>query len=234
MRIARLPLVLLPFVAIGMAALLALALAIVHEAHVRGAYQVWQENETFAAAALALLAALHAARPVYLQVRAQSVQAALDLLHRIEADTEACIDARKRLFHVRRAALNLAAALNGHAVSEGTATQELKDAIADFLSTSPRDLRVLAERPTITSDDQMKIQSMSFVLSIAQQVATDIQAQARGGVIATDVVERERAFLDTKLAGLFSLSTEIAEDLERQEDAMRARAQYLRNTADSF
>ena len=234
MRIARLPLILLPFVAIGIAALLGLAATMVHEAELRGAYQVWQENETFAAAAVALLAALHAARPVYLQVRAQSVQAALDLLHRIEADTEACIDARKRLFHVRRAAVNLAAAINGHAVSQGTATQELKDAIAEILTISPRDLRALGDRPTITTHDQMKIHSMSFVLSMAQQVAADIQAQARGDVIPTNVVERERAFLDTKLAGLFSLSSEIAEDLERQEDEMRARAQHLRNTADAF
>ena len=44
----------------------------------------------------------------------------------------------------------------------------------------------------------------------------------------------ERAFLCTKLAGLFSLSSEIAEDLERQEDEMRARAQQLRDAADSF
>ena len=234
MKIARIPLVWLPLIALAMAAVGALFMAMFGEAHVRGAYQVWQENETFAAAAVALLAAMYAARPVYLQVRAQSVQAALDLLHRIEADTEACIDARQRLFHVRRAAVNLAAAVNGHAVSQGTATQELKDAITEFLTISPRDLRALGDRPTITTDDQMKIHSMSFVLSIAQQVASEIQAQARGDVIATDVVERERAFLDTKLAGLFSLSSEIAEDLERQEDEMRARAQQLRDAADSF
>jgi type III secretory pathway component EscR len=83
MRIARPPLLLLPAVAIAVAVFITLlATALIGEAHMRGAYQVWQENETFAAACIALLAAMFAARPVYLQVQAQSVQAALDLLRR--------------------------------------------------------------------------------------------------------------------------------------------------------
>src|SRR3569623_3800210 len=112
MKIARLPLVWLPLIALALAALGALFAAMAGEARVRGAYQVWQENETVAAAAVALLASMYAARPVYLQVRAQAVQAALDLLHRIEADTEACIEARKMLFEVRRTAVALAGDIN--------------------------------------------------------------------------------------------------------------------------
>ena len=234
MRIARLPLVLLPFVAIGIAALLALGATMVHEAELRGAYQVWQENETFAAAALALLAALHAARPVYLQVRTQSVQAALDLLHRIEADTEACIEARKMLFEVRRTAVALAGDINAYAGNAPPSSQHLKESIAAFMATSPRQLRALAERPTINAADQEKIASMSFVLSIAQQIAADLAAEEEHGVIPRKAVEKECAFLSTKLTGLFALSSDIAEDLERQEEEMRARAQQLRDTADTF
>jgi hypothetical protein len=234
MRIARLPLVLLPFVAIGIAALLGLGATMVHEAQLRGAYQVWQENETFAAAAVALLAALHAARPVYLQVRAQSVQAALDLLHRIEADTEACIEARKMLFEVRRTAVALAGDVNAYIGNTPPASAQLKESIAAFLIVSPRELRALAERPTINAEDQEKIASTSFVLSIAQQVASDVAAEARDGIIPREAVEAERAFLSIKLAGLFQLSSEIAEDLEHQEEEMRGRAQHLRETADTF
>jgi len=59
-------------------------------------------------------------------------------------------------------------------------------------------------------------------------------AQERDGIIPREAVEAERAFLGTKLAGLFQISPEIAEDLERQEEEMRARAQQLRDAADSF
>jgi len=234
MKIARLPLVWLPVIALAIAALGALFATMAGEARVRGAYQVWQENETFAAAAVALLAAMYAARPVYLQVRAQSVQAALDLLHRIEADTEACIEARKMLFEVRRTAVALAGDINAYVGNAPPASAHLKETIAAFLVVSPRELRALAERPTINAEDQEKIASTSFVLSITQQVASDVAAQARDGVIPREAVEAERAFLSTKLAGLFTLSSEIAEDLERQEEEMRARAQHLRDEADAF
>ena len=58
MKIARLPLVWLPLIALALAALGALFAAMAGEARVRGAYQVWQENETLAAAAVAILAAM--------------------------------------------------------------------------------------------------------------------------------------------------------------------------------
>jgi hypothetical protein len=234
MKIARLPIVWLPVIALAIACLGAFATTMVEEARVRGAYQVWQENETFAAAAVALLAAMYAARPVYLQVRAQSVQAALDLLHRIEADTEACIDARKMLFEVRRTAVALSADINAYVGNAPPTSAHLKESIVAFLAVSPRHLRALAERPTINSKDQEKIASTSFVLSIAQQVAADMAEQAGGGDIQREAVEAERAFLGTKLAGLFTLSSEIAEDLEAQEEEMRARAQHLRDAADTF
>jgi hypothetical protein len=54
------------------------------------------------------------------------------------------------------------------------------------------------------------------------------------GAIAHDMVAQEREFLSSKLAGLFSLSSEIAEDLEGQEEFMRARAQQLRERADAL
>jgi hypothetical protein len=234
MRIARLPIVWLPLIALAMASLGALATAKIGEVHVRGAYRVWQENETFAAAAVALLAAMYAARPVYLQVRAQSVQAALDLLHRTEADTEACIEARKMLFEVRRTAVALAADIHAYVGNAPPSSQHLKESIAAFLVVSPRELHAFAERPTINSTDQEKIASASFVLSIAQQVAADVAAQEHDGLIPREAVEAERAFLGTKLAGLFQLSSEIAEDLEVQEEEMRGRAQQLRDAAEAF
>jgi hypothetical protein len=234
MKIARLPIVWLPVIALAIAALGALFAAMIGEARARGAYQVWQENETFAAAAVALLAAMYAARPVYLQVRAQSVQAALDLLHRIEADAEACIEARKMLFEVRRTAVALAADINAYVGNAPPSSAQLKESMAAFMVVSPRELRALGERPTINAADQEKIASTSFVLSIAQQVTQDMAALERDGTIPREAVEAERAFLSVKLAGLFQLSSEIAEDLERQEEEMRARAQHLRETADTF
>ena len=234
MKIARLPIVWLPVIALALAAIGALFAAMAGEVRVRGAYQVWQENETFAAAAVALLAAMYAARPVYLQVRAQSVQAALDLLHRLEADTEACIAARKMLFEVRRTAVALAGDVNAYIGNTPPASAQLKESIAAFLVVSPRELRALAERPTINAEDQEKLASTSIVLSIAQQVASDVAAEARDGIIPREAGEAERAFLSIKLAGLFQLSSEIAEDLEHQEEEMRGRAQHLRETADTF
>jgi hypothetical protein len=234
MKIARLPLIWLPVIAVSIAALGALFTAMIDQAYVRGAYQVWQENETFAAAAVALLAAMFAARPVYMQVRAQSVQAALDLLHRTEADTEACIDAYKRLSELRRVAVALAGEINAYAVAPAPSTPDLKEAIGPLLAIAPRELRVLAERATITADDRVKILTLSCVLALAQQVAADILAAERDGAIPQAFVVKECEFIGTKLAGLFGLSSEIAEDLEAQEDMMRDRAQQLRRAADGI
>lgn len=235
MKNFTLPIMLLPVVAVTFAALLAVLFAsMFDQSQLRGIYQVWQENETFAAASVALLAAMYASRPVYLQVRAQSVQAALDLLRRIEADTEACIDARKRLFDLRRAAVMLAGEIHAYAVAEEPAAQDLMDAVAEFRAISPKDLLALSERPTINSADQMKLVALSAVLKIAQQVVDDILAQEWGGVIAQDVVTKENDFVSIKLAGLFNLSSEIAEDIEVQEAAMRARAKQLRQAADTM
>jgi predicted Zn-dependent peptidase len=190
MKIARLPLLALPAIAIAVVFFAGLFSSMIDQAHLRGAYQVWQENETFAAATIALLAALLASRPVYLQVRAQSVQAALDLLHRTEADTEACIDARKTLFELRRAVLNLSSEINAYAAAQEQPTQHLKEAIAALKTITPKDLVALAERPTINSADQMKLVALSCVLSLAQQVAADILAGERAGVIAQGVVAK--------------------------------------------
>ena len=129
MKISRLPILALPIVALAAIGLAALFSSFIDQAYLRGAYVVWQENETFAAATIALLAALYASRPVYLQVRAQSVQAALDLLRRIEADTDACIDARKKLFELRRAAVTLAGEIHAYATAAAPA-QELRTRLA--------------------------------------------------------------------------------------------------------
>lgn len=234
MRIARLPLVLLPALAIGIAVFLTLlGTAVMGEAQLRGAYQVWQENETFVAACVALLAAMYAARPVYLQVRAQSVQAALDLLHRLEAETEAVIGARRILFELRRGAIALAGEINAFGDMRAASSDRLKKAVADFMAIGPRELRTLAERPTINSSDQIKIATLSCVLAIAQQMTNDMLLEPDGG-IAHHMVAQEREFLSSKLAGLFSLSSEIAEDLEGQEEFMRSRAQQLRESADAL
>jgi hypothetical protein len=79
----------------------------------------------------------------------------------------------------------------------------------------------------------MKIVALSAVLSITQQATEQMQAQQRDGVIPQDIVARERDFICGKLAGLFALASEIASDLEAQEDDMRARAQQLRQAADT-
>jgi hypothetical protein len=234
MRFARIPVIWLPVIAFAMAALGALFTATIDQVTVRGAYQIWQENETFTAATIALLAAMIAARPVYLQVRAQSVQAALDLLHRTEVDTEACVEARKRLYDVRHAALMLAGALNPRAAARNGSMQALKTAVDGFLAISPRHLSALAERATINSADQMKIATLSCVLSVAQQVAADILAQEEEGEKTLALAAQEHEFISTKLAGLFLLSSEITEDIEAQEEAMRARAQQLREAAETL
>lgn len=206
--------------------------AIIDQATLRGSYTLWQENQTFAAALIALLAAAFAARPVYMQVRAQSVQASLDLLSRIETDTQACIEARKRLFQLRRTVVTLAGEMHDYSSVQEPSAQELKDAAAAFDAISPQEMLALSERPTITAADQMKLVALSAVLKIAQHAVADLLAQEWGGVIAQEAVIKDHHFISVKLAGLFNLSSEIAEDLEAQEDAMRARAKALRQTAD--
>ena len=234
MQFARLPFFVLPLTALVSMALVALFLAMVDQVHLRGAYQVWQENETFAAATIALLAAMYGARPVYLQVRAQAVQAALDLLHRVEGDAEASIEARKALFEVRRVSVALAGEIIEYTVAHEPSPQDLKRATEAFMALSPQYLRALAERPTINAADQIKIATLSFVLSIAQRGVADLLAHEKDGAIAHAAAVNECEFITTKLAGLFSLSSEIAEDLERQEDVMRRRAQHLRDAADAL
>jgi hypothetical protein len=64
MKIAGFPLLALPFIAAAIAGAAWLISALIDQVHLRSAYQVWQENETFAAAAVALMAAMFAARPV--------------------------------------------------------------------------------------------------------------------------------------------------------------------------
>jgi hypothetical protein len=234
MKISTLPIMLLPLVAVVIAACLSVLFAsIFDQAQLRGIYQVWQENETFAAATVALIAAMYASRPVYLQVRAQSVQAALELLHRTEADTQACIETRRRLFDLRRVVVTLAGEIHTYGSAPEPSAQDLKDAAGAFQAMSPQELLALSERPTINSDDQMKLVALSAVLKIAQHAVAELLAQEWGGVIAQEVVAKEHDFISIKLAGLFNLSSEIAEDLEVQEVAMRARAKELRLTADA-
>jgi hypothetical protein len=162
------------------------------------------------------------------------VQAALDLLHRTEADTEACIEARKALAELRRVALALSGEINGYVAAAEPSTGDLKAAIGALQAILPKHLRALAERPTINHADQMKLVALSCVLSLTQQMADDILAGERGGVIGKDVVARECDLISGKLAGLFGLSSEIAEDLETQESAMRDRAKHLRQEADTI
>lgn len=235
MKLARLPIIALPLLAIlAIFFLSALMTAIIDQAHLRSAYQIWQENETFAAATIALLAATIAARPVYLQVRAQSVQASLELLRRIEADSAAVIETRNRLISLRRAAVNLAGAIDAYAAAEKPNVLDMKAAIDTFTAISPKDLMTMAERPTIARNDQMKIVALASVLSITQQIAEDILEEDRKGLITPEFVASERKFIGVKLWGLFSLSTEVADDLAQQEAEMRERAQQLRRSANDI
>jgi hypothetical protein len=234
MKISTLPIIMLPFVAVVIAACLAVLFAsFLDQAQLRSVYQVWQENETFAAATIALIAAMYASRPVYLQVRAQSVQASLDLLHRIEAETETCTATRRRLSEMRRAVVTLAGEVHTYASAQEPSAQDLKDAVAVFHAISPQEVHAMAERPTINADDQLKLVALSAVLKIAQHAVDELLAQEWGGVIAQEAVAKEHDFISIKLAGLFNLSSEIAEDLEKQEDGMRARAKELRRQADT-
>jgi hypothetical protein len=55
----------------------------------------------------------------------------------------------------------------------------------------------------------------------------------KDGRIPPEAVAAEQNFICTKLAGLFSLASEIAEDLEAQEEAKRIRAAELRHAANT-
>jgi hypothetical protein len=187
MKTARFPLLVLPFFAVVIVFVTWFVMGLIDQAHLRSAYQVWQENETFAAATLALLAAMYAARPAYLQVRAQSVQAALYLLHRTEHDTAACITTRNMLFDLRRAAVRLAGEIDAYASAPSLTARDaldLKDALDVFVSISPRDFKAMAERPTSEEADRTKIVALCSVLAIAQNVAAGILARQDEGAVA--------------------------------------------------
>jgi len=234
MRIVRIPLYVLPISGLALMALAVLVMAILDQAYLRGVYQAWQENQTFVAACIALVAAMFGARPVYLQVRAQAVQAALDLLHRTESEAEALIEARRALFELRRVALALAGEIIEYTVAHTPAVADLKRACEAFMAQSPRQLRILSERPTINGADQIKLATLSYVLAIAQRGVADLLAHEVDGSFAPEMVAQESEFITGKIAGVFSLSSEIAEDLDRQEGLMRERAQHLRDAADAL
>lgn len=234
MRIVRLPLYILSISALALMTLAALLTAIVDQTYLHGAYQVWLENQTFAAACIALVAAMFGARPVYMQVRAQAVQAALDLLHRTESEAEALIEVRRHLFEVRRVAVVLASEIIEYTIVPAPDVADLKNACEAFMTLSPRQLRMLSERPTINGADQIKLATLSYVLAIAQRGVADLLAHERDGAVARAAVAEDSEFITSKIAGLFSLSSEIAEDLDRQEGLMRVRAQHLRDAAEAL
>jgi hypothetical protein len=231
MKVARLPVL---YLAVGAGALVFLAwlfTAMIDQTATRGAYQVWLENQTFAAALIALLAAAAAARPVYMQVRAQSVTAALDLLHRLEAESQANVDAHTKLYDLRRAVVALSGEINAY--GQDLDMVGLKSTITGLLSFNAREIRAYSDRPTITSTDRTKLIALSAVLSIAQQVAVELLTTEKDGLIPPEAVAAEQDFISIKLAGLFSLASEIAEDLEIQEEQKRQRAAELREAANT-
>lgn len=205
--------------------------AVVDQTATRGAYQVWVENQTFIAAVIAVAAAGLAARPVYMQVRAQSVTAALDLLHRLEAESQANVDAHKRLYDLRRAVVALSGEINAYA--KDLDTPGLKSTITGLLSFNAREIRSYSDRPTIGNAERMKLVALSAVLSMTQQIAVELLTTEKDGLIPAEAVASEESFISTKLAGLFSLASEIAEDLEQQEEQKRQRAAQLREAANT-
>ena len=223
---------LLLFVAAAAGPIIAIAWLIAEfadQATMRSAYQVWVENQTFIAAIIAVAAAGLAARPVYMQVKAQSVTAALDLLHRLEAESQANVDAHKRLYDLRRATVALTGEI--HAFARERDTPGLKSAITNLLSFNAREIRAYSDRPTIANADRMKLVALSAVLTMAQQVAVELLTTERDGAIPAEAVKAEEEFLCTKLAGIFGLASEIAEVLEAEEEQKRDRAAQLRQAA---
>ena len=204
---------------------------VLDQSTMKTAYQIWLENQTFIATIVALAAAAMAARPVYMQVRAQSVTAALDLLHRLEAESQANVDAHKRLYDLRRAVVALSGEINAYA--QDIDTPGLKSTITNLLSFNAREIRSYSDRPTIGHAERTKLVALSAVLSMTQQVAVELLTTEKEGRIPSEAVAAEQNFICTKLAGLFSLASEIAEDLEAQEEAKRIRAAELRHAANT-
>jgi len=204
---------------------------VMDQAAMKSAYAIWLENQTFVAAIIAVAAAGLAARPVYMQVKAQSVTAALDLLHRLEAESQANVDAHTRLFDLRRATVALSAEINAY--GQDLDMVGLKSTITGLLSFNAREIRAYADRPTIAQSDRVKLVALSAVLSITQQVAVELLTTERDGLIPPDAVASEQDFISIKLAGLFSLASEIAEDLEMQAERIRERAAELREAANT-
>lgn len=231
MKLSRLSIIYLSIAAGAVVMLAWLFAAVVDQAATRGAYQVWVENQTFIAAVVAVMAAGLAARPVYMQVKAQSVTAALDLLHRLEAESQANVDAHTRLYDLRRAVVALSGEINAY--GQDLDMVGLKSTITGLLSFNAREIRAYSDRPTIGSADRVKLVALSSVLAMAQQVAVELLTTERDGLIPPEAVAAEQDFIGIKLAGLFSLASEIAEDLEAQEDRMRERAAKLREAANT-
>jgi hypothetical protein len=220
--------------AIGVAAILLLAwlfAEVMDQSGMRAAYQIWLENQTFIAAIIAVLAAGLAARPVYMQVKAQSVTAALDLLHRLEAESQANVDAHTKLYDLRRAVVALSGEINAY--GQDLDMVGLKSTITGLLSFNAREIRSYSDRPTIGNAERTKLVALSAVLTIAQQVAVELLTTEKNGLIPPEAVAAEQEFIGIKLAGLFSLASEIAEDLEAQEVRMRERAAQLREAANT-
>lgn len=231
MKLPRLPILYLAISAAAIVLIAWLFAAVVDQSATRGAYAVWLENQTFIAAIIAVAAAGLAARPVYMQVKAQSVTAALDLLHRLEAESQANVDAHQRLYDLRRAVVALSGEINAYA--QDLDMPGLKSTITGLLSFNAREIRAYSDRPTISQSDRVKLVALSSVLAMAQQVAVELLTTEKDGLIPPEAVAAEQDFIGTKLAGLFSLASEIAEDLEAQEDRMRERAAQLREAANT-
>jgi hypothetical protein len=231
MKLIRISLLVVAIVVASVVFLAWLFAEMLDQAVMKTAYQIWLENQTFIAAVIAVAAAGLAARPVYMLVRAQSVTAALDLLHRLEAESQANVDAHTKLYDLRRAVVALSGEINAY--GQDLDMVGLKSTITGLLSFNAREIRSYSDRPTIGSAERTKLVALSAVLSIAQQVAVEILTTEKDGLIPPEAVAAEQEFIGVKLAGLFSLASEIAEDLEAQEDRMRARAAQLRDAANT-
>jgi hypothetical protein len=230
-KVMRLSLFVMALIAASIVALAWLFAEMLDQSTMKTAYQIWLENQTFIAAVIAVAAAALAARPVYMQVKAQSVTAALDLLHRLEAESQANVDAHKRLYDLRRAVVALSGEINSFAQDRDT--PGLKSTITSLLSFNAREIRAYSDRPTIGHVERTKLVALSAVLSMTQQVAVELLTTEKDSRIPPEAVAAEQKFICTKLAGLFSLSSEIAEDLEHQEEQKRHRAAELREAANT-
>jgi len=231
MKLARLPVLTLAIAAGTLVFLAWVFTVVIEQAAARGVYQVWLENQTFAAALIALLAAAAAARPVYMQVKAQSVTAALDLLHRLEAESQANADAYTKLYDLRRTVVALSGEINAY--GQDLDMVGLKSTITGLLSFNAREIRAYSDRPTIASSERTKLIALSSVLSSTQLVSNEPVTTEKDGLIPPEAVAAEQDFIGVKLAGLFSLASEIAEDLEIQEEQKRERAAELRQAANT-